>query len=199
MSTSDKTHLITVPGQREALVPPSAARIRALRRHLIEAIRDLVKARRPDRLIQRRTVEPTGFRAAVVSESCGHCRGSCCMAGGTHAFLDERTMARVHAEQPNLTARQVVRAYIGAVAPLAYRDSCLFHGETGCNLARPLRAELCNSYYCNGLLDFLNAKIDAGHAVKIVTHAEQETGTVRVNDPAAGRHVTLDAPAPPTD
>ena len=138
---------------------------------LIEAIRDLVKARRPDRLVQRRTVEPTGFRAAVVTESCGHCRGSCCMAGGTHAFLDERTMARVHAEQPDLTARQVIRAYIGSVAPLAYRDSCLFHGPSGCTLARPLRAELCNSYYCNGLLDFLNAPADGTKTITIETHA----------------------------
>ncbi len=199
MSTAHNTHLIIVPGQREALVPPSSDRIRALRRHLIEAIRDLVKARRPDRLVQRRTVEPAGFKAAVVAESCGHCRGSCCMAGGTHAFLDERTMARVHAEQPDLTVRQVMRAYIGSVAPLAYRDSCLFHGPSGCTLPRPLRAELCNSYYCNGLLDFLNANVDAGHAVKIVTHAEQETGTVQPNHPALVRRVKLDAPAPRTD
>ena len=174
MSTSGKTHIITVPGQRETLVPPSPARIRALRRHLIEAIRDLVKARRQERLIQRRAVEPAGFRAAVVVASCGHCCGSCCMAGGTHAFLDERTMARVHTERPDLTAREVVRAYVGSVAPLAYRDSCLFHGEAGCTLARPLRAELCNSYHCNGLLEFLNAPMDETETIVIETHAGEK-------------------------
>lgn len=185
MSTSDNTHLITVPGQRETLVPPSSARIRALRRHLIEAIRDLVGARRPDRLVQGRSVEPTGFQATVVAESCGHCRGSCCMAGGTHAFLDERTMARVHEEQPDLTARAVIRAYVSAVAPLAYRNSCLFHGHTGCTLARPFRAELCNSYYCNGLLDFLNAPQGGMATIAIETQAGERRVMNRDPSPAA--------------
>ncbi len=171
MSSTGGLFRITVPGQREALVPPAPDRVRALRRHLIEAIRDMVAARRPERLIQRRSAEPTGLTANVVGESCGLCQGSCCMAGGTHAFLDDRTMARVHKERPEMTVRQVISAYVGSVAPLAYRGSCLFHGAAGCTLERPLRAELCNSYYCNGLLDFLKADMGGETAVEIVTHA----------------------------
>ena len=170
---------IDVPGQRVPLEPPTPARLRAFKRHLIEAMRDLVGARRPERLVQKRGPDPTGAAEAGVRAACGHCGGSCCMAGGTHAFIDDRTLARVRAERPGITARAALTAYVSAVAPRSYRGSCLFHGPTGCTLDRPLRAELCNSYYCNGLKDFLKAEPQPGQAVTIVTHVgEERTATL---------------------
>lgn len=168
---------IEVPGQRVPLERPTSARIRALKRHLIEAMRDLVGVRRPERLIQKRGPEPTGAAEAGVRAACGHCGGSCCMAGGTHAFIDDRTLARVRAERPGITARGLLSAYVSAVAPLAYRGSCLFHGPVGCTLDRPLRAELCNAYYCNGLKDFLKARPQAGQTVTVVVHSGEERTT----------------------
>ena len=64
-------------------------------------------------------------------------------------------MARVRAENPDLDAAGVVALYAGSVAKEGYEGSCLFHGRFGCTLVQPLRAELCNAYYCNGLRDFL--------------------------------------------
>lgn len=170
MSSADPTLRVTVPGQRAGLAPVTRAQVRALKRHLLDALRDLRAARRPERLIQRRAAEPKGFVAQVVAAGCRHCRGSCCMAGGTHAFIDERTLARVRAEQPGLTVRGIIRAYVDAVAPEAYQGSCVFHGAQGCTLPRPLRAELCNAYYCDGLARLL--KDGAAHArtVAIATH-----------------------------
>jgi hypothetical protein len=168
---------IEVPGQRVPLEPLAATRVRAFKRHLIDAMRDLVGARRPERLIQKRGPEPTGSAEAGVRAACGHCGGSCCMAGGTHAFIDDRTLARVRAERPGITARALLSAYVSAVAPLAYRGSCLFHGPVGCTLDRPLRAELCNSYYCNGLKDFLKAEPKAGQTVTVVAHSGEERTT----------------------
>jgi hypothetical protein len=165
---------IDVPGQRVALEPPSPARVRALKRHLIESLRDLAAARRPERLVQKRQPEPGGQTAEVLRQACAHCAGSCCMAGGTHAFIDERTLARVHAEQPTLTARALLGAYVTSVAPLSYRGSCLFHGPLGCSLDRPLRAELCNAYYCNGLQTYLDHPAPPGSVVRVVTHAGDE-------------------------
>ena len=168
---------IEVPGQRVPLEPPTPARVRALKRHLIEAMRDLVGARRPERLIQKRGTDPTGPAEAGVRAACGHCGGSCCMAGGTHAFIDDRTLARVRAERPGIDARAMLAAYVSAVAPASYRGSCLFHGPAGCTLDRPLRAELCNAYYCNGLKDFLKAYPRHGQVVTVVTHAGEEQTT----------------------
>jgi hypothetical protein len=92
------------------------------------------------------------------------------MAGGTHAFIE--TIARLRAENPGLSGRQAVRLYVDQVAPLAYRNSCLFHGATGCTLDRSLRAELCNRYYCNGLEAFLKA--DVATDVTVVTQSGEE-------------------------
>jgi hypothetical protein len=150
--------LVTVPLLNETMEPPPPHRIRALKRHLIESLRALRVARRSERLIQKSTPEPTGFTAAVLAAGCATCRGHCCKGGGDHAYIDERTMARVRRDNPEHDARAVIRLYLDRVAPSSYRDSCLFHGEAGCTLGRPLRAELCNAYYCTGLQTFLKHK-----------------------------------------
>jgi hypothetical protein len=146
---------VTVPFSDETLEPPPAVRVRAFKRHLVQSLRALRLARRPDRLIQRMTPEPAGFTATVVQAGCATCQGHCCKGGGDHAYIDERTMARVRRNNPDLDARAVIGLFLEHLAPLAYRNSCLFHGAGGCTLGRKLRAELCNAYYCNGLQEFL--------------------------------------------
>lgn len=148
--------LVPVPLLNETLEAPPPGRVRALKRHLVEALRELRVAKRPDRLVQQVTPEPVGFTAAVLSAGCATCQGHCCTGGGEHAYLDARTMARVRRDNPDLDARAVIGLYLARLAPLAWRGSCLFHGAEGCTLGRALRAELCNAYYCNGLKDFLN-------------------------------------------
>ncbi len=159
--------LVQVPLLNETLEPPPPARIRALKRHLIEAMRELRTAKRPDRLIQKTAPEPSGFAAAVVGAGCATCQGHCCSGGGDHAYIDVRTMARVRRDQPDSDAGAILRQYVSRLAPMSYRGSCLFHGPEGCTLGRALRAELCNAYYCNGLRDFLKAE-PAPDRVRIV-------------------------------
>ncbi|MSP00846.1 MAG: hypothetical protein EXR07_07335 [Acetobacteraceae bacterium] len=147
--------LVNVPLLDAVAEPPPHARVRALKKHLIGALRDLRVAKRPDKLIQTPTREPTGFTATVLAAGCATCQGHCCMGGGEHAYIDERTMARVRSDHPGLPEGAVIRLFLDRIAPLSYRASCLFHGPEGCTLGRGLRAELCNAYYCNGLRDFL--------------------------------------------
>ena len=146
---------VTVPLLNESLEPPPPARVRALKKHLIQSLRDLRSARRPEKLIQTSAPEPTGFTAEVLNAGCATCQGHCCKGGGEHAYIDERTMARVRRDHPGLDAGKIIDLYLARLAPSSYRLSCLFHGPLGCTLGRPLRAELCNAYYCNGLRDFL--------------------------------------------
>ena len=147
--------LVTVPLLKEALEPPPPTRVRAFKRHLVQSLRDLRIAKRPERLVQRTTPEPSGFTAAVLQAGCATCQGHCCKGGGDHAYIDQRTMARVRRDNPELDARAIIGLFLARLAPLAYRNSCLFHGAAGCTLGRGLRAELCNAYYCNGLKEFL--------------------------------------------
>jgi hypothetical protein len=159
--------VVSVPLHDTALEPPAPERVRRLRRHLIEAMRALREAKRPDRLIPRATAEPEGFTAEVLRAGCATCQGFCCKGGGEHAYIDERTMAHVRRDRPELDARQLIRCYLDALAPLSYAGSCLFHGAQGCTLPRSLRAELCNSYYCDGLRDF-QRRADAPAQVVVV-------------------------------
>lgn len=154
-----KLHTVSVPAAQEAaLVHPPLYRIRALKRHLVESLRDLREAKHPERLIQKRTAQPQGFAADVVQAGCTQCQGHCCRGGGEHAYLDDRTMARVRKDNPELDAAGVISLYVDSVAEQGFEGSCLFHGRFGCTLAKPLRAELCNTYYCNGLWDFLKLR-----------------------------------------
>jgi hypothetical protein len=165
---------VVVPAQRGALAQPTAARVRGLRRHLVATLCDLREAKRPDRLIQARAPETDGFAGAVLRASCALCRGKCCRGGGEHAYLDERTMARVRMERPDLDAAAIIRLYVSAVARPGFEGSCLFHGAEGCTLERSLRAELCNSYYCNGLRGFLRTGASTASAA-VIANADGNT------------------------
>jgi hypothetical protein len=166
--------IVTVPLLNDVLEPPSPGRLRALKRHLVQSLRDLRVAKRPERLIQKPTPEPTGFTADVMAAGCATCQGHCCKGGGEHAYIDERTMARVRRDHPERNARAIIRLYLDRLAPRSYRDSCLFHGPNGCTLGRGLRAELCNAYYCNGLRDFLN-RTETPERVQIVASRNELT------------------------
>jgi hypothetical protein len=158
---------VTVPLLNETLEPPPPDRVRALKRHLIQSLRDLRAAKRPERLAQKSAPEPSGFAATVLGAGCATCQGYCCKGGGDHAYIDERTMYRVRRENPGLDAAKIIGLYLARLAPLGYRGSCLFHGPEGCTLGRALRAELCNAYSCNGLRDFLK-RTEAPEQVQII-------------------------------
>jgi hypothetical protein len=176
--------VVTVPLQEAPLEPPSAARVRALKKHLVRSLRVLRTAKRPDRLIQKQTPEPEGFAATVVGAGCATCQGHCCKGGGEHAYIDERTMARVRRDNPERDARAVIRSYLERLAPLSYRDSCLFHGQNGCTLGRALRAELCNAYYCNGLRDFLKLPAQPASARIVASRDGRERRSGILTPPA---------------
>jgi hypothetical protein len=142
---------VMVPRSDKVLVPTSAARVRRLREHLIEALRELRTAKHVERIASPLLPEPSGFAASVARTACSLCKGWCCRNGDDDAFLDDRTLARVRLARPDMDERALLRLYLALVPPVAYRDSCIFHGNRGCTLDRSLRADVCNTYYCGGL------------------------------------------------
>jgi hypothetical protein len=139
---------VMVPRSDRALVPTSAPRVRRLRKHLVEMLREaktLKNAPSPC------PPEPTGFATKVARAACSLCRGWCCQNGGDDAFLDDQTIARVRRDRPQLDAQALLRIYVVRVPALVYQDSCIFHGRRGCTLDRSLRADICNGYFCRDL------------------------------------------------
>lgn len=156
-----------VPHNDKAMVAVSPERVRRLLEHLSRELDDLRKAKRMDRLASPETPGPTGFAGTVAHSACSLCRGWCCKNGGDDAFLDDRTLARVRLAGPEMTDHAALRLYADRVPPMAYRDSCIFHGKSGCTLDRSMRSDVCNTYYCSGLDAFIKSNADPAPTVII--------------------------------
>lgn len=98
---------------------------------------------------------------AVLGAGCATCRGECCTAGGTHAFLKAASLVRVRAHLTMLgespTPERIEALYVESLPSTHYRDSCVFHAMGGCTLPRTLRSNLCNRYLCGGLTQLTRA------------------------------------------
>ncbi len=105
---------------------------------------------------------------ATLGVGCGVCRGECCTAGGTHAFLKAASLVRVRAhlattEASSPSPEEIEARYVAALPARHYRGSCIFHATGGCTLPRSLRSNLCNRYLCGGLTQLSRAM--AAHGV----------------------------------
>lgn len=175
-AAGDEQQAVMVPGYAGTLGPREPDRVRAMRKHIVECMRDAREAK-TQAAVKPPPDQPQGFRASVVRAACTLCRGWCCKNGGEHAYLDGRALARVRRERPELDARAILRLYADAAAEPAYAGSCVFHGASGCTLDRSLRSDLCNSYYCAGLEAFMKNETLPGKAM-VISAAE---GTMRVS------------------
>ena len=174
-SEPDGTRIVSVPLNNKGLAPVTRARVRDLRMHLVDSLRAMRVMKHPQRNASPVRAEPEGLAGLVARTACGVCRGSCCKGGGEHAYLDERTMARVRQARPELEAGAVIGLYVACVPTVAYRDSCVFHGAEGCTLDRALRSDVCNGYFCSALGRFV-INPDARDGVVVVA---REGGTTR--------------------
>ena len=142
---------VMVPRNDKPLVAVSPERVQRLREHLIKELDYLQKRKHFSRFATPERPGPIGFAAIVARSACSLCKGQCCKNRDDDAFLDDRTLARVRLARPELKERALLRLYLDRLPPVAYRDSCIFHGKKGCTLDRSMRADVCNTYYCGGL------------------------------------------------
>ena len=155
IAADDDSLPVMVPRNDKAVVPISSERVRRLRKHLVVTLRALRRMKNPEHSVSPLRTEPEGFAGRVARTACSLCKGWCCGNGEDHAFLDERTLARVRCARPALDVRATLRLYVERVPEVGYRNSCIFHGKQGCTLDWSLRSDVCNSYFCGGLLAYL--------------------------------------------
>ena len=165
---------VMVPLNRRALAPKEPERVWRLRKHLVQSLRAMRTMKRPVESASPLRPEPDGFIGKVARAACTLCRGWCCKGGGDHGYLDERVMARVRQARPELDARAVLRLYVERVPAVGYAGSCIFHGEAGCTLDRSLRSDVCNSYFCTGLGNFVKGRDTPASAI-VIAAQEGET------------------------
>jgi hypothetical protein len=175
VAAADSPRAVSVPLNQRALAPTPPERIRRIREHLVRSLRDLRTMKQPERDASPLRPEPGGFAGTVARAGCALCGGYCCKGGGDHAYLDERDMARVRRARPELEARAVIRLYMERLPAEGYAGSCVFHGARGCTLDRSLRSDVCNSYFCNALRDFVATANVATTVVVTATGADEVT------------------------
>jgi hypothetical protein len=97
---------------------------------------------------------PAGLQAelALLGVGCAACRGSCCSKGHDHAFNSVDTMMQYLHAHPTDDDDSIVGRYMSWIGPRTMTGGCVFQQETGCSLPRDLRADICNRFYCDGLL-----------------------------------------------
>jgi hypothetical protein len=171
--TAGKQQAVVVPLSRKALAPMARDRIRRLRKHLVRSLRTLRTMKDPKGSASPLRPEPEGLAGRVARTACSLCRGFCCKGGEEHAYLDERTMARVRLARPELDARAVIRLYTDRVPAESYESSCIFHGAQGCTLDRSLRSDLCNLYFCTTLGNFVRSENAPTSAIVIAVEGEE--------------------------
>jgi hypothetical protein len=178
---------VRVPLNQRGMAPVAPERVRRLRHHLLESLRAERELKRPERFAMPKLPDPAGFVGVVAQAACALCGGWCCKGGEEHAYLDERTMARVRRARPELTAGAVMRLYVDRVPAEGFDGSCVFHGAQGCTLDRSLRSDVCNSYFCSGLGQFVKNAEAAGTVVIVAGDgaAKSRTATLVQDEPPA--------------
>ena len=95
-----------------------------------------------------------------VGRVCAHCRGGCCGAGHDTGFVDALLLRRVMKDKPEMRPREIYQTYMDCLPHKSIDGSCLFHTNLGCNLPRLLRSEVCNSYLCESVVDYMKKSVE---------------------------------------
>jgi hypothetical protein len=105
---------------------------------------------------------PSPAAQAVLGRACAQCQGSCCSAGGDHAYLSAATIRRYLDAHPGLRPRDVLAAYLACVGNKTHQGSCIFHRPGGCTLPGEMRSDTCNQHFCGGLTAFQHDLLEGG-------------------------------------
>lgn len=91
---------------------------------------------------------------AAATVLCAECGGRCCGHGGRYAaFIDIDVLQRWQDDHPGASLEDAVNDYLLRLPAMHVKGGCAFHGATGCVLPRERRADVCNRYACDALLE----------------------------------------------
>jgi len=162
-----------LPSADEKLVPQREALVEELRQHIIAEAKKACELGPPEQDPLKR--EDTAQPSNRLSAACTVCRGQCCFTGlASHAFLDADGLRAPLFDHPDMRAQELADFYLDLLPQKHVADSCLYHASTGCALPRWARAELCGTYLCDTVVDFLVGSEDlcSNHAHLVVANAD---------------------------
>ena len=153
---SASLRLVVIPFYDQPVVKLARRRRAQFRAHLARVIREALQEETGagDTIAmdeERRPPAHQEFDEPSVGASCAVCAGSCCRAGGTHAYLDRAAIRASMARHPGMAFRDVLKAYLSKLPDATFKGSCVYHGSNGCGLPREMRSSVCNTFYCDGM------------------------------------------------
>jgi hypothetical protein len=124
--------------------------------------------------------EATSPGARLGASLCGFCAGRCCRHGAIrNAFISDEVLRRWLAEHPGSRADDAVAQYMALLPRRHVEDSCAYHGREGCTLPRALRADICNRFACEPLVQVQHAV--AGEPPQSTLLAAMESNSFRIS------------------
>lgn len=165
--------------RRRANAVDAGARLVWLQDHDTSLVRLTAGERQAHEAHLHHLVDGSAAPVAPLSEAagesvpgvCAFCRGRCCRLGARlHAFVSRPMLERWADARPGATLREAADAYASRLPDRHVRDSCVYHGRSGCELPREMRAEICNRFVCEGLVDAAR-QLDTGARSLVVAMA----------------------------
>jgi hypothetical protein len=104
-----------------------------------------------------------------IQAACASCRGACCRFGGTRAFLNPDHFRHYRRLHPGKGREEILAEYRARIPSVTCKDSCVFHTQTGCALPRDLRADVCNSWLCDGISRMLSAQPEGSPPLPVLS------------------------------
>jgi hypothetical protein len=190
--------IATLPWQNRPVEPLPEARRAAFRAHLEEMAEFAFAAVAgpPEDADPEARARQENPESPMVAAGCGTCQGYCCARGGNTALLLPTDLARYRRRHPESTRAEVIEAYLSHLPATSTRDGCVYQAETGCNLPRAMRQDICNAYYCDSLR-WLTRDYSAkgsGKAVLVAADDERRPRRVAMFDSDKGCRRIADLP-----
>lgn len=173
--------LVVIPSGATGTSTLPADRIDSYARHLTKVIGEAfdgtaladgpVEAhRKPAERLQRaeqRFADNAALRD-LSDQLCGMCRGGCCGWGADDAYVTSSTIRRYRLANPDMSADDVLAAYLAVLPHESIEHSCINHTSTGCALPREMRSDTCNGYYCESLMAFQTEHLSRTERLSVV-------------------------------
>ena len=193
-SVAAQESAVDEPGSYVAVVTPANTRIvtslpRRRRYRFVNRLSKLIEACEDRGLLTESAVAESMQSAQsarlvedehlpVFDSACANCLGNCCLRGGTRAYLDEFVLQQFKAAHPDSNSATLLRTYSSYLPERSFKDSCVFHTESGCGLPRNLRSRTCNRMICGGLVE-LKLRSNLDDQKKFFLAASDSHGVVR--------------------
>lgn len=163
--------LMVIPAGRTRMVPVSPERIESYRAHLQKVIAEARSfacvsdipqddqnwAPREKNLQHENAFREQPEVALVSDHLCGMCKGACCSSGQNHAYLSPLSMRRTMDENRALDDGDIAALYLSRVSSESIEGACINQTSSGCSLPKEMRADICNAYFCDPILEYQRA------------------------------------------